>query len=296
MELPEPDRSTFVEVNRTRLRVWEWGNPDAPVVLCAHGAYDHGRMWDAVAPRLAALGFHVVAVDLRGHGDSGRLASGFIWMVTALDLAMLARHYGPPVGLVGHSFGAGQVMYVAGVWPELVRWVVNIDGLGPPADGFEYERPDLAENARNSLEWAERQMFESMRVYPSREDMVERRSQINRRLPREWVEHLVRHGTTPAEGGFVWKWDPLFRVGFPGEFDFDYIRAEHELVTAPLLVLTGAEPDTWSELPPEEVKERLTHLSTARHEVIADAGHYIHIEQPDAVVEAIERFVSEVGP
>jgi pimeloyl-ACP methyl ester carboxylesterase len=292
-EQGEPDRAGFVEVNRTRLRVWEWGEEDDPVVLCAHGAFDHGRMWDGVAPQLAASGWRVVAPDLRGHGDSGRLSSGHVWSATALDLALLARRLGPPVGMVGHSFGAGLVQYVAGVWPELVRWIVNLDGLGPPS-GDDTEPFDLAEGAARGLEGAERVLFGPPRVYGSLDEMAERRRRVNVRLPEPWVAHLVRHGAAPVEGGWVWKADPLFNVGLPGDFGLEYVHAEHELLRCPVLVLTGAEPDTWSELGPDETAERLAHIPDVRHRVIAGAGHYVHIEQPDAVVAAVDAFLAEV--
>ena len=68
--LPEPDRAELVAVNRTQLRVWQWGDGSAPPVLFLHGAYDHGRMFDDLAPRVAALGYHAIALDFRGHGDS----------------------------------------------------------------------------------------------------------------------------------------------------------------------------------------------------------------------------------
>jgi pimeloyl-ACP methyl ester carboxylesterase len=287
----EPSRSGFVEVNRTRLRVWEWGDEAHPAVLLAHGAYDHGRMWDGIAPRLAAMGHRVVAPDLRGHGDSGRLGSGAMWATSALDLAMLARRLGPPIGVVGHSFGGGQAMYAAGVWPELFRWVVNLDGLGPPAEAF--TENDLVEMAHRSVESATRVLGQPPRRYASIEQMVERRQGVNVRLPAEWTRHLVVHGSRPDGDGWVWKADPLFGVGFPGDFDLDHLHAEHELVTAPVLVLTGAEHDTWSDLSAAELDERLSHLRAGRHQVIADAGHYVHVEQPDAVVAAIAAFVDD---
>lgn len=295
MPPPEPDRSGFVELNRTRLRVWDWGDPSAPPVVCVHGAYDHGRMWDGLAPELAALGYRVVAPDLRGHGDSGRLSSGAAWAASALDLALLARHLGPPVGLVGHSFGGGQALYVAGVWPELVRWVVNLDGLGPPPAALS-PPVDLAATSADLLAGAERTLSRRPRVHPSAEALVARRRAINVRMPEEWLEHLVRHGTRPAEGGLVWKADPLFGVGFPAAFDLDALHAEHEAVDVPVLVLTGAEHDTWSEMTAEEVAERLTHLPTARHHVVAGAGHYVHLERPDVVLAEIRTFVGEVDP
>jgi pimeloyl-ACP methyl ester carboxylesterase len=288
----EPDRATFVELNRTRLRVWEWGDPDAPAVICVHGAGDHGRMWDGFAPRLAALGHRVLAPDLRGHGDSGRLSSGHVWMASALDLAVLARQAGPPVGLVGHSFGGGQAMYVAGVWPELARWLVNLDGLGPPAAAFA-ER-GLVEAATAGLDGAERARRRPPRRYASVAEMVERRRRVNVRLPDEWLEHLVRHAAVETEGGYVWKTDPVFNIGLPSEFDLEHLRAEHELVRCPVLVLTGAEHDTWSEMSDEEAAERVSHFPDARHHVVAGAGHYVHIEQPEAVLGEIAAFLADV--
>lgn len=291
MQLAEPDRADFVELNRTRLRLWEWGHPEAPPIVCAHGAYDHGRMWDGIAPRLAALGFRVVAPDLRGHGDSGRLSSGSAWAASALDLALLIRHLGGSCGMVGHSFGAGQALYVAGVWPELVPWVVDLDSLGPPPSVF--DDADFAEMAATGLRAAVRSAGPP-RPYASLAAMAERRSTINVRLSPEWLDHLVRHGAREVEGGWVWKADPLFGVGLPADFDIDHLVAEHELVQCPVLVLTGTEHDTWSDLDDEQIAERLSHFRDGRHEVVEGAGHYLHIEQPEAVHAAISTFLDEV--
>ena len=293
MDLASPDRAGFVDVNRTRIRVWEWGDPADPPVVCLHGAYDHGRMFDGLAPGVAELGFRVVAVDLRGHGDSGRLSSGNAWMANALDMALLIRQLGPPAGLIGHSMGGGQALYVAGVWPELVRWVVNIDGLGPPPSAFEEER-DLVELATRGLTTAVRATGPP-RVYASKAEMAERRGAINVRLPRAWLDHFVEHGTRPAEGGWTWKADPVFGVGLPADFDIDHLDAEHELVSVPVLVLTGTEHDTWSDLTDEEIAERVARMPGARHQVVDGAGHYLHVEAPDAVLAAVTAFLDEVA-
>ena len=89
MQLAEPDRTLFADVNRTRLRLWSWGDQSAPPVVLVHGAFDHGRMFDDLAPRVAAMGFHAVAVDMRGHGDSGPLWSGNTWLQMNLDLGIV---------------------------------------------------------------------------------------------------------------------------------------------------------------------------------------------------------------
>lgn len=283
----------MVEVNRTTLRLWEWGSPDARPLLAVHGAFDHGRMWDGLAPALAERGFRVIAPDLRGHGDSGRLASGHVWACVATDLGFLARELAGDVGMIGHSFGGGQALFAAAAWPDLVRWVVVLDGLGPPPEAFDDE-VDLVEVATRSFDALDRIRREEPRIYPTRTEMVDRRAAVNQRLPREWVDHLVEHGSTPVDGGFVWKSDPMFNVGFAGPFGIEHLRAEFEAVQSPTLVLTGGTMDTWSELTPDQIAERLGWLPDPVHRVIDQAGHYVHIEQPDATLDAIDDFLAEV--
>jgi pimeloyl-ACP methyl ester carboxylesterase len=294
VKLPEPHRASFVEVNRTTLRLWEWGDPTDPAIICLHGAYDHGRMWDELAPQLADRGFHVVAPDMRGHGDSGRLAHGHVWMASALDLAGLARHLGDPVGIVGHSFGGGQALFAAAVWPELVRWVIDIDGLGPAANNFdEDQHMDLPDLVTAGFDAIERVQSTPPRTYPSIAEAAERRRRINVRLPEPWLDHLTRHGTIETEGGWQWKADPLFSVGFPGEFDEEMLLAQFEQVACPVLVLTGAEDDTWSDLTDDEIDRRVAAIG-AHHVAVPGAGHYVHCEQPELVVDAIDTFLAEV--
>jgi len=295
VDIPEPERASLVELDRTTLRTWGWGSVDDPLVLCVHGAYDHGRMFDGIAPRLADLGYHVVAIDFRGHGDSGPLDTGFAWTLFHIDLALLIEHLGgAPVGFVAHSFGGGQATGVAGAFPELVRWVVNIDGLGPPAAAM--LPPDqIPEAIQQSFERTDRALLSSRRPWASLEEMAAYRGRNNPRLPPEWVMHLVRHGARPVEGGWVWKADPMFGVGIPSEFNVAMLEAEMRHVQCPVLLLTGDQDDTWRDHHDEELHERVAWLR-ARHEVVPDTGHYCHVEDPDTTMLLIEEFLAEVGP
>ena len=293
MELREPDRALFADVNRTRLRLWSWGDLDAPPVIMVHGAFDHGRMFDGLAPRVAALGYHAVAVDMRGHGDSGPLWSGNAWLQMNLDLGMLARHLGAPVGFIGHSFGGGQALCVAAAFPDEVKWIVNIDGLGPPPAAFEARDP--VETTTNAFATIERLWERGPRQYPSREDMAERRRKINLRMSEEWAAHLVQHGSRPGrDGGYEWKFDPLFNVGLGGPFTIEMLLAEYRLVQCPVLAITGSEEDTWSDLTSRDIEQRLAAIGDARHVEVSGAGHYVHLEQPDVVVDCIGAFIEEI--
>jgi pimeloyl-ACP methyl ester carboxylesterase len=88
----------------------------------------------------------------------------------------------------------------------------------------------------------------------------------------------------------------MFNIGLPGDFGMDHLNAEHAMLRCPVLALTGGEHDTWSELTPSELQDRLEHIPDVRHHVVEGAGHYLHIEQPDAVLAEVRAFLDQVGP
>jgi pimeloyl-ACP methyl ester carboxylesterase len=293
LHLSEPDRAELLDLGRTTIRLWHWGDPTEPPVLLVHGGWDHGRMWDGIAPRIATLGYHAVAIDVRGHGDSGRLhTSGTYWQMFQLDLAQVARHLAPPLRVIGHSFGGGLSMSMAAGLPDHVDRVVNIDGLGPPPEMMIVE--DHAASASQWIKDAERLWSEPAREYASVEEMAQKRKAINTRLPIEWCRHLARHGSKPGpRGGLVWKSDQHMRLGSPGPFSDESLRTQYARIRCPVLVLTGTEPDQWNDLPVEAREARLAAIPDVRHHEVAGAGHYVHIEQPDAVLGLVAEFFDQ---
>src|SRR3954451_175662 len=268
LDLREPDRAELVEVDRTTMRLWCWGDLSAPPVLLLHGAFDHGRMFDDLAPRVAALGYHAIAVDFRGHGDSGPLDTGFAWALVHTDLALLVRQLDlGPVGVIAHSFGGGQGIGLAGVFPELVRWLVILDGLGPPPEAIA-PPDDIKASLAQAFDRTDRILLRSPREWDSIEEMAVRRNQGNPRLPAEWALHLARHGTRRGpRGGWMWKADPMFGLGIPSHFDVEMLEVEQRRVRCPVLVLTGDQEDTWRDLSPAQETERVGWLG-GRHAVI----------------------------
>ena len=291
LELQSPDRATFADLGRTTIRLWEWGDPDARPVVLLHGGWDHGRMWDGIAPAIAAQGWRVVAWDARGHGDSGRLhVSGTYWPTFLLDLAQVIQRLGAPAHVIGHSFGGGVSLAFAAAFPDLVDRAVNLDGLGPPPEMMLVQ--DHAAVADQWLRDAERILTGPQREYATKADMAAKRKGINTRLSLEWCEHLVEHGTRPGpNGGWIWKSDPLFRLGSPSPFGDDMLLAQYRRLRCKVLSLTAGEPDQWAFLPEDDRERRLAAIPDVEHHSVAGAGHYIHIEQPDAVLEHTARFL-----
>ncbi|HEY5290268.1 MAG TPA: alpha/beta fold hydrolase, partial [Caulobacteraceae bacterium] len=125
-----PTSHSFMS-QRLRLHYVDWGNADAPPLILVHGGQDHCRNWDWVAADLRR-DFHIIAPDLRGHGDSAYSPSGdYSMMAFVYDLAQLIRQLAlGPVKIVAHSLGGSIALRYAGVFPETVAALVAIEGLG----------------------------------------------------------------------------------------------------------------------------------------------------------------------
>src|SRR5271165_6026110 len=126
-----PTSHSFIS-QRLRLHYVDWGNAEAPPLILLHGGRDHCRNWDWVA-RALRQDWHVIAPDLRGHGDSAYSPSGdYSMSAFVYDLAQLIHgQHLAPVRIVAHSLGGGITLRYAGIYPENVSRVVAIEGLGP---------------------------------------------------------------------------------------------------------------------------------------------------------------------
>ena len=179
---------------RLRLHYVDWGNPDAPPLLLIHGGRDHCRNWDWVAEALRN-DYRIVAPDLRGHGDSSWFVGGAYAMADYVyDIAQLVHQKRlAPVTVIGHSLGGSIALHYAGVYPETVKALVAIEGLGPSPAQIE------ARGARSIddrlREWIDTQRGLSGRLprrYPSLEDAYRRMQEANPRLTGP------RPGTSPS--------------------------------------------------------------------------------------------------
>jgi pimeloyl-ACP methyl ester carboxylesterase len=286
-----PERSRDFVSDGMRLRVHEWGDPASAPLVLLHGAFDHGRGFDTLAPLLATR-FRVVALTARGHGDS-EWDDAYAWPNDISDAVNLMRSLGRPVHLVGHSRGGGQA-FDAAVWaPECVRRLVNIDGFGPPPEGFVLRgKPDarsLPERFANYLDVRRRSAERGWRAYPSLEDLVERRRAQNPRLSREWLRYFLFFAARETEGGWVWKSDPEFAAGF-GPWRPEWVSRTWYLLRAPVLAVTGTEPDAW-QIPESVAAERLASIPTVERARIAGAGHFAHMERPRETADLLLGFL-----
>ena len=292
---PEPPvssaRSRFVSLGGALRHLLEWGEPGAPVVILQHGIRDHAHSWTWLADTLKHR-YHVIAPDLRGHGDSGWSRDGNYALASfVLDLAAIADLSGfRDFALIGHSLGGQIALRYTAAFPERVRALVAIEGVELPIIRQEREKP-LPFPAR-LREWAAKEMMRRLqtpRYYPDLARAAERMQEANPEIDGETIAHLTRTGLiAEADRGFRWKYDNGCRYRPPEDqrgADLDEILTA---ITCPALLAYGDE--SWIAPPPPT---RLAHL--VRHRVITFGGasHWLHHQRRPEFCELVGRFLAD---
>jgi pimeloyl-ACP methyl ester carboxylesterase len=285
---PEP-RHEYYESQRIRLHYAVWGNGDKPPLLLIHGGEDHCRNWDFVAARLLDH-YDLYAPDLRGHGDSGWAIGGMYSLPEFVyDVSVLVSALPRPLPVIGHSLGGAIGLQYAGTFPDRVSKVVAIEGWGPP-------QIDMQPAHKRMQHWIDH-MHEMERRRPrryvTREEATKRMIEANPHLTPEMSRHLTLYGTRMNEDAtFSWKFDNYVRIRSPYQFNLDDAKDIWAQITSPVLLVKGAE--SWAADP--EKDGRTAVIKDRRSVTIEKAGHWVHHDQLERVMDQIHAFLDEDGP
>ena len=276
---------------RLRLHYVDWGNPGAPPLLLVHGGRDHCRNWDWVAQALRH-DWHVLAPDLRGHGDSQWSPDGSYSLAAYIyDLAQLIHQQDlAPVTIVSHSLGGMITLRYTGIYPESVKKLVAIEGLGvTPRRMIERAKQPIADRMRR---WIEEQRSprgpNAAASYASIEEALQRMQEANRYLSPEQARHLTQHGVNQNEDGtYSWKFDNYVRADRP----YGMTQAETEdlwsRIACPTLLVYGKE--SWASNPEQD--GRLRHFKDAKVVSFEGAGHWVHHDRLDGFLDLLRGFL-----
>lgn len=285
-----PTSNSFIS-QRLRLHYVDWGNPDAPPLILQHGGRDHCRSWDWVAQELAR-DWHVIAADLRGHGDSAWSPDGdYSAHAFVYDFAQFVQTLGhEQVTIIGHSLGGNTVTRFTGLYPSMVRKLVNIEGLGlSPKMMAERQAQGTADNLRTWIESKRAASARSPKRYATLEDAYARMKAENGFLSDDQARHLTIHGASRNEDGtWSWKFDNYLNVGTPFDIPQADIEGLWSAVTCPLLLLYGA--DSWASNPEKDGRAR--HFQNARVIEYEKAGHWLHHDQLDRFLADVKTFLA----
>ena len=281
-------RSARHRIRGVDYQVSEWGDRSRPLLVLLHGFNDTGSSFQFFVDALEQDWF-VIAPDWRGFGESAHRGQSYWFPDYIADLDVLLELYSPkePVRLLGHSMGANIAGLYAGIMPGRVAAFINVEGFGLPESD-----PDHA--PAHYRRWIEKNR--EKQAYSTYQDFTQLAQRILKRNPRMPANKAFFVASLWAEqkddGTVVLRTDPAHRLPNAVQYRRAEARACWEKITAPVLVVKGAESDFFSAAASQAGPNELGALSTAESIEIPGAGHMVHFEQPGALAAAVEKFLS----
>jgi pimeloyl-ACP methyl ester carboxylesterase len=298
-QVKRPPSSRFVPVRTLRYHVLSWGEhrPGATPLVLLHGWMDVAASFQFVVDALK----HdrpIIAPDWRGFGLTASGGADTFWFADYLaDLDHLLDQLCPeqPVDLLGHSMGGNLAMLYAGVRPQRVCRLINVEGFGLPTT-----RPEQA--AGRFQTWLDqmkqaRQGSRGLRPYASLDEVAARLMKNNQRLSPDKARWLAGHwARQEADGQWTILGEAPHKLTSALLYRVDETLAIHRCITAPTLMVE-AEDDSmqgwWrSDFKREEHLERLKAVPQVRRVLLPDCGHMLHHDQPARLAEWIEDFLA----
>lgn len=292
---PEPTvstaRSRFVSLGGSRRHLLEWGEVGAPVVFLQHGIRDHAHSWTWVAELLKDR-YHVIAPDLRGHGDSDWPSDGNYALASfVIDLAAIADLGGLcDFAVVGHSLGGQIALRYTAAFPERVRVLVAIEGVELPI--IRQERDEPRPYPERVREWTANEKMRRLQVtrhYPDVASAAKRMQEANPEVDSETIACLTRAGLIEeADRGLRWKYDNGCRYRPPEDqrgTDLDEMLAA---IICPTVLAYGS--NSWIAPPPPT---RLARLAQHRIITFGGAGHWLHHQRRQEFCQLLEDFLAD---
>jgi pimeloyl-ACP methyl ester carboxylesterase len=304
-----PSRSFFVPVRGLNYHLHCWGDPslvtaEQPALFMLHGWMDVGASFQFLVDAMTESGLpdrFIVAPDWRGFGLTrahAAAAADTYWFPDYLaDLDVLlkaafdgADSSGLAVDLLGHSMGGNAAMLYAGIRPERIRRLMNLEGFGMP-DSNPADAPGRYRRWLDELaQPAELQTYDSLAS-------VSRRLQRNNPLLKpERAMWLAQHWSSEIIPG-VWELraDPAHKHINPILYRKEEVLSVWKKITAPMLWIEGDLTDTkklWgNRYTREEFSERLGQVARVERHVVSPAGHMVHHDRPEQIAALLTTFL-----
>jgi pimeloyl-ACP methyl ester carboxylesterase len=260
-----------------------WGDPNGPLVLLQHGGGQTRHAWKGAGEKLGAAGYHAIAFDARGHGDSDWAPDGIYGLdVMIEDLRCVVAALGSrrPV-LVGASMGGGTSLAAVGEDHVDATALVVVD-IAPQIE-------------REGVDRIQAFMSQKPEGFSSLEEVAEAiaKYQPHRKRPKN-LDGLAKNVRLGADGKFRWHWDPRYRAV---RRDFEKRRERFEAcarnLALPTLLVRGGLSDVLSE---EGAQAFLKLCPHSEYVNVTGAAHMVAGDRNDIFGNAVIEFLSRAVP
>jgi pimeloyl-ACP methyl ester carboxylesterase len=270
--------------------VLEWDADSDHTVLLLHGFLDFAWSFAPLVEAGLRGVYHIVAPDLRGHGDSDRVGPGGYYHFADYlpDVHDLLRQTARRrLSIVGHSMGGTVASYYTATFPTRVEKLVLLEGMGPP----ETPMPTGPERMLSWINAWSRVVDRPQRSFASVEEAAARLMEHDKLLAREMAMDLAARGTAPGEDGRLrFKHDPLHATLGPyGGFVFEIAARFWRRVPCPVLLIDGSASEMRH--PPEELARRAACFHDLQRATLDGAGHMMQRHRPGALARLLTTFL-----
>ncbi len=278
-----PAERRFEAPDGVQLAADAWGVPEAPPVILLHGGGQTRHAWKRTGEVLAGQGWHVLAMDQRGHGDSGWSKDGVYGIERfADDLRAVAATLPRKPVVVGASLGGIAALIAEGeMQPSFAAALVLVD-ITPKVErsGVDRIRGFMRANAEKGFASVE-EAADSVAAYLP-----------HRPRPKD-VSGLRKNLRLGDDGRYRWHWDPAF-MGHGSRFDENRearLGAAARNVKVPVLLVRGGASELVTE---ESVRDFLAQVPHGRYADVSGAGHMVAGDRNDSFTDAVVDFLREL--
>ena len=269
----QPSADRYLTTNGLRIHYIEWGAAGKQPLIMLHGIGRVAHTFDHIAPHFAA-NYHVMAVDMRGHGDSAwdpkgaYLVEDYVKDIEGLAQQLRLRN----IVIWGNSTGGRVAQVFAGLHPDLVAAVISED-VGP-------ERPaQVAESVTRQLKQ------EDEKGWASEDELLAQLKTSSSRTPEAILRAYAHYGSkSRPDGRVIWKRDPAIGNGFVPTELWRFVRQ----IKSPIIYLVGGRSTIVPVATQEELKKVLPQAEIV---TIAGAGHYPSEENEKEFLTIVDKFL-----
>ena len=282
MEIPSGARDRTIEGAGVKLHYLEWGDASKPAMVLLHGFMSHAHTWDTFSGA-ATAGYHVIALDQRGHGDSGHPRQheyGVEHYVADLGAVIEQLKLAPTI-LVGHSMGGRNAVVYAAEHPEKVTKLVIVDSPPetPPAFAKMLEEADKKPPPENPqhprFATIEEVVTSAMKEYPLTPELL--------------MRHATRHNLKQVENGaYTWKHDPWLSHN-PYRTKRTPLYDDLARLRCPTMLVRGSESPV---LPQVFVEKMTSVIPDCTFALIEGAAHDVCMCQPETFNREVLKFLA----
>jgi pimeloyl-ACP methyl ester carboxylesterase len=278
-----------------RHRVTWWGAPSPNPIVLLHGWGDSAETWQFLIDELPDH-WSCVALDWRGFGGTEWPRHGYWFPDYFADLEALLDQVCPdgPARVIAHSMGGNVATMYAGIRPDRIAWIVNLEGIGLPRNAPE-QAPGRYAEWLDQLKTPTRE-----RRYSTLDVLVDFLVARNPRMPRDRAEYLARAWSTAdgdANGALKLAFDPRHRNVNPVLFQRPEAEACWRRCIAPVLLVLGEHSEIRGRVHAENMTSAYFHsmFRDIRVAELANVGHMMHVEDPPAIARLAVEFADARG-